>query len=404
MTQTPFSSDLRRSDILGDLRKDVAELEETGIVEVALHGWGKPGLVPFWFGEGDLATPDFIVEEAVNALRRGETFYTDQRGIKDLRQELVAYTDRTFGTASSEASVSLTTGGMQALYLCTDLLIDAGDEVLVVGPVWPNIYSTVLVRGGTVRHVSLELGEDGWALDLDALFSAVTERTKAIFINSPGNPTGWMMESDDQRRVMAFARARGLWVIADEVYHQLVFDRDVAPSFLQVAEPGDRLMVVNSFSKSWAMTGWRLGWLTHPPELGPAIAKLVQIQTSGVPQFLQRAAITALRDGDETIWQMRARCKRGRDLTFDRLESWPRIRAARPKAAFYAFFAVDGMTDSVEEAKSVIDRANVGMAPGSAFGPAGEGYLRLCFAAGEETLIKGLDALEVVFGEGSRQT
>ncbi|MCR9175339.1 MAG: pyridoxal phosphate-dependent aminotransferase [Alphaproteobacteria bacterium] len=386
-----------------DLRRDVADLQETSIVDVALHGWGRPGLVPFWFGEGDLPTPDFVADEAAAALKRGETFYTDQRGIADLRDALVGYTEWTFGVTVPDTAVTLTTGGMQALYLAMDLLIAPSDEVAVVGPVWPNIYSTVLVHGGTVTHVSLTLGDDGWTMDLDALFAAVTEKTKAIFINSPGNPTGWMMEMEDQKRVLDFARSKGIWVISDEVYHQLVFDREVAPSFLQVAEPGDRLMVVNSFSKSWMMTGWRLGWLTHPPEMAGHLAKLIQIQTSGVPQFLQRAAITALEQGDETIRALKAQCKRGRDLTFDRLESWPSIKASRPKAAFYAFFAVDGMTDSVAAAKDVIDRANVGLAPGSAFGPAGEGYLRLCFAASEDTLIRGLDALDRIFGAGSRQ-
>ncbi|EDP65250.1 aspartate aminotransferase [alpha proteobacterium BAL199] len=389
--------------ILDDLRHDVAELEETGIVKVAVHGWGKPGLIPMWFGEGDQPTPAFICDAAAEAMRRGETFYTDQLGILPLRESLVRYTKRTFGVDVTTSEVALVTAGMSALYLAMDMLIEPGDEVIAVGPVWPNIYSTVEVHGGVVRHASIDLVDGEWMLDLDALFAMASERTKAIFVNSPGNPTGWMMESDEQRALMDFARARGIWVIADEVYHQLVFDRDVAPSFLQVARRDDRLLVVNSFSKSWLMTGWRMGWLTHPPELGPVIAKLVQITTSGVPAFLQRAAITALEDGDEVTKALRARCKIGRDLVFDRLESWPKLRLARPKAAFYAFFAVEGMTDSVAFAKKIIDDANVGLAPGSAFGPAGEGYLRLCFAASAETISRGLDALEPILGTGADQ-
>ena len=389
---------------LADLRRDVAELEETRIVEVAIHGWEREGLVPLWFGEGDVQTPEFIVEAAADALRRGETFYTDQHGIKDLRDALAGYMNRTFGTSISEGAVTVTTGGMQALYLAMDLLIDPGDEVVVVGPVWPNIYSTVLVRGGIVRHASLTLGEDGWTLDLDALFAQVTEKTKGIFINSPGNPTGWLMEADDQKRVMDFARSKGIWVISDEVYHQLVFDRDVAPSFLQVAEPGGSVARRKLILKVLADDRMAARVADHPPELKPEIGKLIQIQTSGVPQFLQRAAIAAVTDGDWIIRDLRERCRRGRDLTYDRLESWPMVQAARPKAAFYAFFQVDGMTDSVESAKDVIDRAAVGLAPGSAFGPAGEGCLRLCFAASEPTLIKGLDALDSVFGAGSDQT
>lgn len=389
--------------ILDSLRRDVAELEETGIVQVALHGWGKPGLVPMWFGEGDQPTPAFICDAAAEALRRGETFYTDQRGILPLREALAGYTRRTFGVEVGTEEVSLVTAGMSALYLAMSMLVEPGDEVIAIGPVWPNIYSTVEVHGGVVKHASIDLVDGEWRLDLDRLFALAGPRTKAIFVNSPGNPTGWMMESDEQRAVMEFARARGIWVIADEVYHQLVFDRDVAPSFLQVASRDDRLIVVNSFSKSWLMTGWRLGWLTHPAALAPTIAKLVQITTSGVPQFLQRAAIAAIEDGDQVIRDLRARCKAGRDLVFDRLESWPKLRLARPKAAFYAFFAVDGMTDSVAYAKRIIDEANVGLAPGSAFGPAGEGYLRLCFAASEATLQRGLDALEPMLGAGADQ-
>ena len=389
--------------ILESLRRDVAELEETGIVQVALHGWDKPGLIPMWFGEGDQPTPAFICDAAAEAMRNGETFYTDQRGILPLRQALAAYTKRTFGVEVGTDEISLVTAGMSALYLAMDMLVEPGDEVIAVGPVWPNIYSTVEIHGGVVRHASIELVDGEWRLDLDRLFALANAKTKAIFVNSPGNPTGWMMESDEQRALMDFARARGIWVIADEVYHQLVFDRDVAPSFLQVANRDDKLLVVNSFSKSWLMTGWRLGWLTHPAALAPTIAKLVQITTSGVPQFLQRAAITAIEDGDWVIRDLRARCKAGRDLVFDRLESWPKLKLARPKAAFYAFFAVDGMTDSVEFAKRIIDEANVGLAPGSAFGPAGEGYLRLCFAASEATLTRGLDALEPILGAGADQ-
>ena len=305
--------------LLDDLRHDVAELKETDIVEVALHGWGREDLVPFWFGEGDRSTPEFIAKSAADALMRGETFYTDQRGIRELRDELAAYTKRTFGVDVGDDRVSLVTAGMSGLYLVMDMLVEQGDEIVVVGPVWPNIYSTVTVHGGVVRDVSIRLTDDGWQLDLDALFAAVTDKTKAIFINSPGNPTGWLMEADQQKAVMDFARERGVWVVADEVYHQLVFDRDVAPSFLQVARPDDRLIVVNSFSKSWMMTGWRLGWLTHPAELAPVVAKLVQITTSGVPQFLQRGAITALREGDSVIRDLRAQCLAGRDIVFERV-------------------------------------------------------------------------------------
>ncbi len=383
---------------LSSLRGAVNDLRETGIVDVAVHGWGRQGLIPLWFGEGDVPTPTFISDAAHEAMLRGETFYTDQRGIEDLRAALVGYNKRMFGVDLSDERVTLTNSGMMAIALAMQMLVGPGDEVVVVGPVWPNIYSAIAVNEGEARHATIRLTEAGWHLDLEELFAAVTERTKAIFLNSPGNPTGWIMPEEDQAALIAFARERGIWILSDEVYHTLVFDRPVAKSMLQFAEPDDKVIAINSFSKSWLMTGWRMGWMVHPEGLGPTLAKLIQISTSGVPQFIQRAGIAAIEGGDEVIADLRSRCQAGRDIVFDRLETWPRVRATRPNGAFYAFFAVDGMTDSVAKCKELIDRCNVGLAPGSAFGPSGEGYLRLCYASTPEKLHQAMDALGAVIG------
>ncbi len=389
--------------LLPSLNRRIVGIEETGIVRVAQHGWGKEGLIPLWFGEGDLPTPDFICRAASDALMGGETFYTHQRGIDPVRDALVSYMNRTFGTSMDKSRVTLTGSGMAALDLVMRVMIEPGNEVVVVGPVWPNIYSVVQSNGAEVRHATLSLGADGWSISVEEILAAVTDRTKAIFINSPGNPSGWLMESAEQKQLLEAARARGIWIVADEVYHQLVYDRDVAPSFLQLAEPEDRLFVINSFSKSWLMTGWRLGWITHPFGLGDLLAKMVQITTSGSPQFLQRGAVEALTHGDAVIADLRERCKRGRDIVFDRLEAWPEVDAARPKAAFYAFFRVNGAGDSVELAKEIIDKCNVGLAPGEAFGPGGDGCLRLCFASKPETLERAMDALAPLLGKGAQQ-
>lgn len=383
---------------LSTLRETVNRLSETSIVEVATYGWGRQGLIPLWFGEGDVPTPKFISDAAHDALSRGETFYTDQNGITDLRAALGAYNKRMFDIDLGEDRITLTNSGMMAISLCMQMLVEAGDEVLVIGPVWPNVYSTVLLNDGVPTHASIRLAEDGWHLDLEELFAAVTERTKAIFLNSPGNPTGWIMPEEDQARLLEFARARDIWIISDEVYHTLVFDRTVAASMLQIAEPDDKVIAVNSFSKSWLMTGWRMGWMVHPPGMGQTIAKLIQISTSGVPPFIQRAGIAALEGGDDVMDDLRARCRTGRDIVFDRLEAWPRVKAMRPNGAFYAFFAVEGMTDSLAFCKRLIDRCNVGLAPGSAFGPGGEGYLRLCYASTPEKLHQAMDALESEIG------
>lgn len=383
---------------LSSLRGAVNNLQETGIVDVAKHGWGRQGLIPLWFGEGDVPTPKFISDAAHEAMARGETFYTDQNGIEDLRTALRAYNKRMFDVDLSDERVTLTNSGMMAIGLAMQMLLETGDEVVVVGPVWPNIYSTIELNEGVATHATVRLTDEGWHLDMDELFGAVTKQTKAIFLNSPGNPTGWIIPQEDQARLLDFARERGIWIISDEVYHTLVFDRPVASSMLQIARPDDKVIAINSFSKSWLMTGWRMGWMVHPEGLSGTVAKLIQISTSGVPQFIQRAGIAALEGGDEVIEGLRTRCLVGRDIVFDRLDKWPRVRATRPNGAFYAFFAVDGMSDSVPFCKELIDRCNVGLAPGSAFGPSGEGYLRLCYASTPEKLHQAMDALETVIG------
>ena len=382
-----------------DLARTVNELEETDILEIAVYGWGRQGLIPLWFGEGDVPTPAHICEAAAESMRRGETFYTDQNGIEDLRRALADYHRRAFDVAVSPERITITNSGMMGLSLVIGMLLDPQDEVIVVGPVWPNIYSTIKVNDGVARHATIRHTPNGWQLDLEEVFAAATDRTKAVFVNSPNNPTGWIMPDEDQARLLEWARERGIWVIADEVYHSLVFGRDVSPSLLRHAEPEDKVLIVNSFSKSWLMTGWRLGWIVHPRELAPTLAKVVQIQTSGVPVFVQRAGIAALTGGDEVIEDLRARCLTGRDLVCDRLEKWPRVRVSRPQGAFYAFFSVDGVTDSLALSKELVDRCNVGLAPGSAFGPGGQGFLRLCYASTPEKLDRAMNALATVLGD-----
>lgn len=371
------------------------DLTETGISEVAMTVFGEPDVVPLWFGEGDLVTPDFVKEAAERGLKAGETFYTWQRGLPELRAALSAYTERLYGIKCGPERLSVTTGGMQAILLCCQLLLDPGDNVVIVSPIWPNISSAVRLVRGVPKYVALDQAKDGtFSLDLQKLFDAVDERTRAIFINSPGNPTGWTMDAEQQRAVLDFARKRGLWIMADEVYARLIYSRPVAPSFLELAGPDDPLLVLNSFSKPWAMTGWRIGWLTHPAALGDQLAKLVQINTSGIPAFLQRGAIAALEKGDDFVAQMVERCRAGRELVFQRLSANPRVTIARPEAAFYNFFSVEGVADTMAFCKKLAKDYKVGLAPGEAFAAGGQGNIRLCFAAGPERLSKGLDRIE----------
>lgn len=390
-----FEPRFRPPGLGASLSGPIAGLPETAIAEVAMSVFGDPEVVPFWFGEGDLVTPDFVRDAAATGLQAGETFYTWQRGIPELRTALSTYTERLYGIECPVERISVTTGGMQAILLSCQLLLDPGDNIVVISPIWPNITSAAKLVRGEPKYVALDRRPDGsWTLDLQKVLDAVDGRTRAIFVNSPGNPTGWTMSADEQRALLEFARKRGLWIMADEVYARLIYTRPVAPSFLEQARPDDPLLVLNSFSKPWAMTGWRIGWLTHPAGLGEQFAKLVQINTSGVPHFLQRGAIAALEKGDGFVADMVERCRAGGELVFQRLSAHPRITIARPEAAFYAFFAVDGVKDTLTFCKSLAKDHKVGLAPGEAFGPGGQGNVRLCFASGAERLSKGLDRIE----------
>ena len=375
------------------LSTTVNDLPETNIVEVARYGWGRQGLIPLWFGEGDVPTPAFISDACHESMIEGDTFYTDQNGITELREELIEYNKRTFDIRLNQDRVTVTNSGMMAITTVMQALLNPGDEVVVIGPVWPNIYSAISINRGIATHASITLQDNAWILDLKDVFAAISASTKAIFLNSPGNPTGWIMPEEDQKELLNFCREKGIWIVSDEVYHSLVFDRPVANSILKYASPNDKVISVNSFSKSWLMTGWRMGWIVHPVGLSETFAKLIQISTSGVPAFIQKAGIAALSKGDQVVADLRDRCQIGRDIVFDYLEQWPRVRCMRPKGAFYAFFSVEGMENSLEFCKTLIDKCNVGLAPGSAFGPGGGGFLRLCFASTPDKLNEAMRAL-----------
>jgi aspartate/methionine/tyrosine aminotransferase len=295
--------------------------------------------------------------------------------------------------------IAVTASGMSAVNLVQQVLTDPGDNVVVVGPIWPNLVATVRLMSGEPRLVSQTLGNRGWSLDLDRLFDAVDGRTRAIMLNSPSNPTGWVATHDLLRQVLEFCRARGLWLIGDEVYARLIYDgRRAAPSLIDLIEPEDRVIVINSFSKAWCMTGWRLGWITAPASLMPVLEKCIEFHYSCPAEFSQVAAVTAIREGEPFILDLVARYARCRAMTMERLGAYPRVRLAPPEGAFYAFFAVDGMTDSLEWCKDVLRRTHVGLAPGAAFGPDCDGFIRLCYASSEERLARAFDRLDAVLG------
>ncbi|HTZ36888.1 MAG TPA: pyridoxal phosphate-dependent aminotransferase [Stellaceae bacterium] len=376
------------------IRQAIDALPTSRIAEIAALGFGDPEVVPLWYGEGDLPTPDFIADAAAAALHRGATFYTYKAGIPELRQTIADYLSGLHGRPVAMQRIAVTSAGINALMLVAQALIDPGDNLVIVAPIWPNISAVVSIMGGEPRLVALDAQPDGgWRLDLDKVVAACDARTKGIFVNTPSNPTGWTATADEIAALVEVARARGLWLIADEVYGRIVYGNSIAPSFLEASEPEDRLIVVNSFSKSWAMTGWRLGWMVLPPDLLPTVEKLVEFNTSGAPTFVQHAAVAAIRDGEPFVRKLVARCRDARAAAIAGLQRCRRVAAAPPDGAFYAFFRVAGVADSAAFAKELLARTKVGLAPGSAFGAAGEGYLRLCFARAPEAVAAAVERL-----------
>ncbi|HEV8026173.1 MAG TPA: pyridoxal phosphate-dependent aminotransferase [Stellaceae bacterium] len=382
------------------VRPLVAAMPFTLIGQVAMAGMGDPDVVPLWYGESDVPTPALIAEAAVASLRAGETFYTFKRGIPELRGAIAAYLAGLYGRAIEVERVIVTSSAMSGIMMLFQALVEPGDNVVVVTPLWPNVVDTVTVLGGEIRAVPLVGSPDGsWRLDLARVMAACDPKTRVIFVNSPGNPTGWVMRSGEAADLLAFTRRRGIWLVADEVYARFVYDGSrAAPSLLEIAEPEDRVVAVNSFSKAWAMTGWRLGWMVAPREIQDVADKLVEFNTSCAPPFLQRAGIVALEQGEPVVASLLERCSRGRDIIIRGLNRFPRIHVAAPPGAFYAFCRIDGLTDSLAFAKENLARVKVGVAPGAAFGPAGEGHLRFCFACAPARLELALERLAPMLG------
>ena len=287
--------------------------------------------------------------------------------------------------------VCATSAGVNAIMLACQTVLDPGDKVVTLAPHWPNIGAIPLILSAPVETVPLHLAQGLWRVDLDRLLAAITPETRLVLLNSPGNPTGFALTREEQQAILAHCRRTGTWILADEVYERLYYEGPRAPSFLDIAEPEDRVIAVNSFSKSWAMTGWRLGWLVVPPTLTDSVAKLVEYNTSCAPVFVQRAGVAALDQGDDFILEVAALYRRLRDKTAAALNTVPGVTAPVASGGMYSFFRVDGLTDSLAEAKRMSRGAKVGLAPGSAFGPGGEGHFRLCFAQQEATLDRALD-------------
>ncbi len=389
------------------IRPVVEQLEASRIREVANEGLGRDGVLKFWFGESDEATPGFVREAAIASLQAGETFYAHNLGLQELRDALSIYTDRLHPGRGRDHwfdRLAVTSGGVNGLMLAAQTLVEAGDEVVVVTPAWPNLQAQSVIMGARVKSVPLRVQTEGpragaWVLDMNALLAAITPATRMLVVNAPNNPTGWTLSAAEQRTILGHCRRTGTWILADEVYERLYFAGDTAtgaaPSFLDVAEPGERVIVAHSFSKSFLMTGWRLGWLVLPPALTAAVGKLIEYNTSCAPVFVQRAATVALQRGDEITPALVDHLRQCRDTLVPLLRALPGVTLAEPLGGMYAFFRLEGQDDCLALAKRLVREAGLGLAPGSAFSPEAAGWLRWCFASRDTgRLVQGVERLQ----------
>ncbi|WP_269474006.1 pyridoxal phosphate-dependent aminotransferase [Variovorax sp. RA8] len=378
------------------MREAIHNLEASKIREVANAGMGRADVLAFWFGEGDEVTPEPIRRAAIESLQQGETFYAHNLGLPELREAVARYMSG-LHPAIDAGRIAITSGGVSALMLAVQALVDAGDEVVAVTPVWPNLMAQPAILGARLRSVPLVPREGQWTLDLDALRAAVTSATKLLILNAPNNPTGWTLTRAEQQAILDHCRQTGTWILADEVYERLYYEptsNGCAPSFLDVAAPDDRLVVVHSFSKSFLMTGWRLGWLVLPPAMVDGMGKLIEFNTSCTSVFTQRAGIAALAHSAEITPGVVAHLKTCRDTLVPLLAGLPGVQVAPARGGMYAFFRLEGFDDSLVLAKRLVAEAGLGLAPGNAFAPEAQGWLRWCFASKDpQRLVLGVERL-----------
>jgi aspartate aminotransferase len=394
-----YPANIRPFPPLEGIRPQIQDLRTENIAQLAAKARALGDVIPLWYGEGDMVTPAFIREAATSALDAGNTFYIpNMRGMAGLIEALSAYQTRMHGRPVAVERTTVTPGGMQALFLAMELLVDTGTNVVYLEPQWPNIHNTIHQVGGEPRPVPLRFDGD-WRLDLDALFARCDARTRAIAFSSPCNPTGWTASREELQALLDFSRRTGIWIISDEVYARLYFHGVIAPSMLQIAEDGDRVLTVNSFSKAWAMTGWRVGWLTHPSEVADQLAAMTQYANSGTAGFVQAGAEAALRRGEPLVAEIRDKARLGLDLAYEALGKIPgAVLPAKPKGGMYAFFAFEGETDSREACARVLEKARVGLSPGYLFGDASRAFLRMCVLRDTGDIRTALDRMVEALG------
>jgi aspartate aminotransferase len=375
------------------IREDIASLPPSGIARMVTSRLDDPDVIPLWFGEGDLVTPEFIREAAKSALDDGETFYSYTRGTVELREAVRVYLQRLYGVDVHPDRITVPGSSMLCVTIAAQMALTSGDHAIATSPHWTNIEYAMRITGADFGFVRQRQTERGWELTAAEIIAAVRPNTRCIFVNSPCNPTGWIMPAAEQEALLAFCRQRQILLIADEVYHRMAYGREHSPSFLQLAREDDPLIVVYGLSKSWAMTGWRLGWVVAPPALKMQWQIMSENFNTGATVFAQRAAAVALLQGEELVTELRDHYVRGRDIVMQQLGSHPRISLTEPEGAFYAFPHIEGLHSSLDFAQDLLAAEDVGVAPGYTFGEGNEQYIRICFARSHDQLREGLARL-----------
>ena len=355
-----------------------------------------PGTLRLFYGEDSLPTPDFIKEAGCRAILGDHTFYTPNAGTMPLRTAIAEQTGKLHGVViDSKTEVVVTASGMVALVLACQAMVGPGMSAVVVTPLWPNVASAVRVAGAEAIEVPLLFDKDRFQLDIEAIKAAIRPETRLLALASPGNPTAWTASHEDWVELIDLCERHDLWLVADGVYERLVYDGStVAPSPLSVPGARARTVIVQSFSKTYRMTGWRVGYALAPPELARAMTHLQEFVVSNAPSIGQEAARVALRDGEPFVQASQARYARHRQIAFDRMRAIDGVTVPDPTGAFYVFPQLDGLADSFDFCRHLVTTHGVGLAPGAAFGTGGEGHIRLCFAVEEPILIAALDRFE----------